>query len=375
MFSKRWDEDDGQLYVSNALGLSASLAQLTLLAVLVVKILRRGRQSLGKGLILRRSYLVSCIVYFLTNVAATVYYGLYFSDPERPIHSAVLIIEQFVYLFGTCTTFYLLYQLVLIFRRHDIGRPPRTLGRIHGVCLIFIGLGCMLEWALYTASEIRGYWTVTNKLRITYTAYHWCQCAREFVQWLASSEILIWAVIVTIRSYKMDRRMKASAAELIDLPSTYDPLRLIQYARALLQLPAIYFLAASLSFFAVNLADAVLAIDIAIVGYLNHSIPSNRFAIANGRTMLGLVCFSIGYICFLLCFSRLARERSVVDSLADRANTSHYLVASQPYPYEHVSADPPRYVARPFELDSEHMRELDSHYPRELHSHHLRELH
>ncbi|KAJ5480791.1 hypothetical protein N7539_006685 [Penicillium diatomitis] len=347
MFSKRWDEEDDQLYLSNALGLSASLAQVTLLAVLVVKILRRGAQGLGKGLILRRSYLVSCIVYFLTNVTATVYYGLYFSDPERPIHSAVLIIEQFVYLFATCTTFYLLYQLVLIFRRHDIGRSPRTLGRIHGVCLILIGLGCMLEWALYTASEIIGYWTVTNKLRVTYVAYHWCQCAREFVQWLATSEILIWAVIVTIRSYKMDRRMK--------------------YARTLLQLPAIYFLAASLSFFAVNLADAVLAIDIGIVAYLNHSIPSNRFAISNGMTMLGLVCFFIEYICFLLCFSRLAREKFMVDSLADRANTSHYRVASQPYPYEHISADPPRYVERPFELDF--------HYPRELDSHHLRELH
>ncbi|EPS26944.1 hypothetical protein PDE_01884 [Penicillium oxalicum 114-2] len=268
-----------QSRVSYAIILAAVLAEWIVFAGLIIVIFRRKRQ--GKDLILGRSLLVSCVAYFITDTLGLVVSSLQLAQPQAAgVNLIIIFIQQFAYLFAICTTFHLLYRLAHIFQRRHTGRSSSSLTLCHAICLVVIALTCVLEWSLYVAYACG---EVSNEApRTVLEAFHWSQCARYLVHWLASSEILAWAGIVTIRSYTRDRQIKR---------------------------PALLFLVSSILFFAVNFFWAVIAIDRGIIRWLNHRVPSNRTQVLWFDTIFELLCIAIGYICSLVCSSRLARDK------------------------------------------------------------------
>ncbi|KAF7718462.1 Uncharacterized protein PECH_005948 [Penicillium ucsense] len=255
-----------QSRVSYAIILAAVLAEWIVFAGLIIAIFRRKRQ--GKGLILGRSLLVSCVASFTTDTLGLVVSSLQLAQSQAAgVNLIAIFIQQFAYLFAACTTFHVLYRLAHIFQQRHTGRSSPSLTLCHAICLVVIALTCVLEWSLYVVYACGEVFLKTPRTMLE--AFHWSQCARYLVHWLASSEILAWAVIVTIRSSTRDRQIKR---------------------------PALLFLVSSVLFFAVNFFWAVIAIDRGMIRWLNHRVPSNRAQVLWFDTIFELLCISIGYI-------------------------------------------------------------------------------
>lgn len=115
-----------------------------------------------------------------------------------------LILQEFTYLFALCTIIYLFYRLTFRFEERSIGRVSDGLMLFHGVIFGLMIPICVADFATYVLSTVKDY-NGNPRERI---ASHWIQVSRPLYTWLASLEIMIWGVLLVVRTSRNDRKAK-----------------------------------------------------------------------------------------------------------------------------------------------------------------------
>lgn len=144
------------------------------------------------------------------NLLSAIIYCIYLTDTtvKMAIELAFLL-DEFAWLFAFCTIIFLFYRIISRFRKRSTGRSPKGLNILHGVFLGLLAAVCGAEWSLYV-----GYMVRTNGVNYTWRiTWHWMQCARQIVFWIASLEVVIWALIVTVRTSRIDRQARVRHAQ------------------------------------------------------------------------------------------------------------------------------------------------------------------
>ncbi|KAJ5492565.1 hypothetical protein N7539_001311 [Penicillium diatomitis] len=130
-------------------------------------------------------------------------------------------------------------------------------------------------------------------------AFHWSQCARYLVHWLASSAL------------GCNRHNSILHKGPTNQGKYRKAFRSIDWYLISAGLTCIFPTAAPCTLVLVNFFWAVIAIDRGIICWLNHRVPSNRAQVLWFDTIFELFCIAIGYICFLVYSTPLARDKMI----------------------------------------------------------------
>lgn len=143
---------------------------------------------------LSRSYLLFAIVNCIYLTDATV----------KMAFQLALILQEFTYLFALLTILYLFYRLTFRFQERSTGRISDGLMLFHAAIFGLMIPICVAEFATYVINTVK-YYDVSLNLRL---ASHWIQVIRPLYTWLASLEIMIWGILLVVRTSRNDRKAK-----------------------------------------------------------------------------------------------------------------------------------------------------------------------
>lgn len=146
------------------------------------------------------------------NILSAIIDCIYMTDP--PVTMAfelAFFLGKLAWLLAYCTITLLFYRIISRLQGRSTGRSPTGLNIVHGVFLGFLAVVCATEWSLYVAYSV-----VESPDDMLLMSWHWVQCARFLLFWFASLEIVIWALIVTVRMSRNHRqaRVRQSQAPL-----------------------------------------------------------------------------------------------------------------------------------------------------------------
>ena len=114
----------------------------------------------------------------------------------------VLILNVFFGLLRDCLLLFVFYNLVRAFldRLTDVGKPYAAVTIIHWVILGLLSALSITSWAMYVAYEVKFVQSETD-LEFIHT-YVQLESARAIIFWIASLEVLVWAIFVTSKAYR-----------------------------------------------------------------------------------------------------------------------------------------------------------------------------
>lgn len=143
---------------------------------------------------LSRSHILSAIVncIYLTDTTVKMAFQL------------AIILQNFAYLFSLCTILFLLYRIINQFQERSTGRVSDGLMLFHGAIFGLMGVICVAEFAIYVTYTVKSY-DGNPRLRVS---WHWIQCVRRIYLWLATLEIMVWALVIMVRTSRNDRNAK-----------------------------------------------------------------------------------------------------------------------------------------------------------------------
>ncbi|OQE24067.1 hypothetical protein PENFLA_c010G04758 [Penicillium flavigenum] len=241
-----------------------------LLGLLAAAILIRKRR-MQRGIILFKSLNISLLSSIIAPLLAAIVECIDLTGTKvKRAYGLANLLQHFAGLFSLCTIFFLFYRLINHFQERSTGRSPTGLIVLHGVFLGLMAAICVADWTLYV-----GYSVITSLASERWGIYcGWVQCARQIVFWVASLEVVIWALFVTVRTFRIDRQARASVFS---------------------------FLLSSIGFFAMNLMWAIITIQWDIIAYLAYPRWVSYF-----EPIFRFGCTVITYFGVLLCCTRLA---------------------------------------------------------------------
>ena len=138
------------------------------------------------------------------NILSAIIDCIYMTDP--PVTMAfelAFFLAKLAWLLAYCTITLLFYRIISHLQERSTGRSPRGLSIVHGVFLGSLAVVCATEWSLYVAYSV-----VESPDSMLLMSWHWVQCVRFLLFWLASLEIVIWALIVMVRTSRNDRQAR-----------------------------------------------------------------------------------------------------------------------------------------------------------------------
>ncbi|KAJ5675590.1 hypothetical protein N7462_008487 [Penicillium macrosclerotiorum] len=269
------------------------LLLIVLLALLVTCVMRR------RKIILFKTLMVSLAVFSMFSILSVIIDLIIVTSTEVKTYWRIAyILNDFFYLLGLCTVFFLFYKIIHRTRRYFSQTASLSFEIIHWIFVGLLAVVSVGECGLYIGYETREFATSDS-----YRWYYNCvRSARQLASCIVSFEIVLWVLVIIRRATQSRKDDKG---------------------------PSLSLLFSSIGFFGLNTMWAIIAIRWQLIGY--HDAWPRWLYLA--IFVLPFFFIAPTYIGMVLSCSRLSAMKDFNMSIDVPATYMHI-------PYEHSITHP-----------------------------------